>query len=283
MSCAVFGGMCWIDQHTQHFCLHWQLCACYPALPTRPTLPCIIGLLAIGSVLLALGSSGLPLVSFVRHAMVGIFLGRPANSKQGRSVMQAALCLLIDHFGNKLHVRENNASVLRCKVRQGAMLFTITLTSNTGYIHVQGPSGSLLDFANHLVQVVGGVVYVARAPGASPTNPANEPEPEVSAADVPAEPEFSTSSHSSRPLAAAAGAGAPNDENTEATDTGGQQSTIMGENNIQVRNIIVHARFDNTDAEQVAEAGTLGALVRRVQGMLRISGASGDGHEHRPA
>jgi hypothetical protein len=115
--------------------------------------------------------------------MVGVFLGIPADAIQGLHVMQVALNELTAHFGGQLTTKVNTQVLSRCKVDWQGAQFTLTLTSNTGYITVQGPSGKNLDFAKHVMSMVGGRVFVAREPGSSPRNPGVEPDAEKPAAE----------------------------------------------------------------------------------------------------
>ena len=103
--------------------------------------------------------------------MVGVQLPRPANNNQGYAVMIAARQELQTHFGDVCEVVKDDQSAIKLKLRWQHSLFTITLTSNTGYIFIQGPNGKLLPLAETIRDLVGGVIYVARQPGVAPHNP----------------------------------------------------------------------------------------------------------------
>ena len=112
-----------------------------------------------------------PLTVQLACAMVGVQLPKPANIKQGYAIMTAARQKLQTHFGDVCEVVKDDQSAIRLKLHWEHSLFTITLTSNTGYIYIQGPQGKLLPLAESVQDLVGGVVYAARLPGTGPHNP----------------------------------------------------------------------------------------------------------------
>ena len=115
--------------------------------------------------------------------MVGVQLQKPASNHVGSEQMTKVKDTLQTHFGINCKITKDDMSSIKLQLRwEGSKgsLFTLTLTPNTGYIQIQGPSDKTLTLAGHIQDLVGGVVYAARRGGAAPCNP-NEGEPNVGA------------------------------------------------------------------------------------------------------
>ena len=104
--------------------------------------------------------------------MVGVFLGRPKSCQTGIVVMRDAqdTLLALGSLENVV-VTHNDASFTRMKATWRGSRFTLTLTGNTGYVFLQGPSASLLAFGSHVANAIGGVLHTAKNVGAEPHNP----------------------------------------------------------------------------------------------------------------
>ena len=103
--------------------------------------------------------------------MVGVQLQKLANNHPGYNMMTRVKLQLATHFGNECHIVMDDTSSIRLKLRWEGSQFTVTLTRNTAYITVQGPSGQTLPLAQHIQEIVGGTVYAAKEPGKAPSNP----------------------------------------------------------------------------------------------------------------
>ena len=103
--------------------------------------------------------------------MVGVQLQKLANNHHGYNAMTEVKLRLATHFGNECHIVMDDMSSIRLKLRWEGSQFTVTLTPNTAYITVQGPSGQTLRLAQHIQEVVGGTVYAAKEAGKEPFNP----------------------------------------------------------------------------------------------------------------
>ena len=175
---------------------------------------------------------------------------------------------LLTHFGRECQIAKHDDSSCLLKLRWEGAKFTVTLTPNTTYITVQGPSKQTLPLARHIQSVVGGIVYAAKHRGKSPSNPsvatdhgattgttgaadrshtdhgATEPEPE---------------SADSAPVAADHGATAAN----HGATSGVASSSVSGNDNIQVGTVIINE--PPVQSERVIEAVIHGMmnLMRR--------------------
>lgn len=161
-----------------------------------------------------------------------------------------------DGFDN-ITVVKDDASSIRCKARWRDALFTLTLTSNTGYIYVQGPSALLLAFGSQVASITGGALHVAKAPGRPPCNPPEEPsnagrDPEV---DPEVERPPVNATQTSRPLAAEPGPGG---------DSVALNASAGSSNNVLVHNAVITIN----QAESEDADGGLPGMLRR---LLRIS------------
>ena len=103
--------------------------------------------------------------------MVGVQLQKLANNHHGYNMMTEVKLRLATRFGNECHIVMDDMSSIRLKLRWEGSQFTVTLTPNTAYITVQGPSGQTLHLAQHIQEVVGGTVYAAKEAGKEPCNP----------------------------------------------------------------------------------------------------------------
>ena len=103
--------------------------------------------------------------------MAGVQLQKLANNHHGYNTMTGVKLRLATHFGNECHIVMDDMSSIRLKLRWQGSQFTVTLTPNTAYITVQGPSGQTLHLAQHIQEVVGGTVYAAKEAGKEPCNP----------------------------------------------------------------------------------------------------------------
>ena len=104
--------------------------------------------------------------------MVGVFLGRPKTCQTGIVIMRDArdTLLALGSLTN-IVVTKDDASCIRMKATWQDSRFTLTLTGNTGYVFLQGPSASLLAFGSHVASAIGGALHVAKDVGADPHNP----------------------------------------------------------------------------------------------------------------
>ena len=189
--------------------------------------------------------------------MVGIFLGQPKSCYAGKLQMREALGKLQGPDGlENITVAKDDASSIRCKARWRDALFTLTLTSNTGYITVQGPSALVLAFGSHVASISGGTLHVAKATGPPPCNPeepssGGQDDPEVERPPATATP----TSPTSRPLAAAPGPGG--------------DSVALSASEGSSRNILMHNTVITiNEAESEGVDGGLSGMLRR---LLRIS------------
>ena len=209
--------------------------------------------------------------------MVGISLGTPRSCHVGRTQMREALGKLRGPDGlDNITVVKDDASSIRCKARWRDALFTLTLTCNTGYIHVQGPSSLLLAFGSHVASITGGALHVAKAPGPPPCNPPEQgpdvdPElerPPVNATQTsrPLAAENATqATQTSRPLAAE---NATQTSRPLAAEPGpGGESVAFSASEGSSHNVLVHnAAITINEAE--LEGALLSGMLRR---LLRIS------------
>ena len=194
--------------------------------------------------------------------MVGISLGTPRSCHVGRTQMREALGKLRGPDGlDNITVVKDDASSIRCKARWRDALFTLTLTCNTGYIHVQGPSSLLLAFGSHVASITGGALHVAKAPGPPPCNPPEQgpdvdPElerPPVNATQTSRPLAAENATQTSRPLAAEPGPGG--------------ESVAFSASEGSSHNVLVHnAAITINEAE--LEGALLSGMLRR---LLRIS------------
>ena len=199
------------------------------------------------------------------HIMVGVFLGQPESCHAGKLQMREALGKLRGPDGlENITVAKDDASSIRCKARWRDALFTLTLTSNTGYITVQGPSTLVLAFGSHVASITGGALHVAKATGPPPCNPeepstghpeepssGGQDDPEVERPPATATP----TSPTSRPLAAAPGPGG---------DSVAFSASEGSSRNILMQNTVI--TINETESEGVD--GGLSGMLRR---LLRIS------------
>ena len=207
--------------------------------------------------------------------MVGVQLQRPASVHQGYSIVSAAKEKLQTRFGDACEIMQDDSSSIRLKLRWEHSKFTLTLTCNTGYIHIQGPGGKVLSLAQSIRDIVGGVVYTARHSGAAPTNPSEpepgEPEPEFTATEpsgtnIPADNPFQATAHGATEATEAAmhnaahiAAGAGNPIDFSAVTT----SPITGNDNIQVGTLVINAQ------RQDGEENAMSALISGMMNLLR--------------
>ena len=108
--------------------------------------------------------------------MVGVLLGRPKNCQAGMVVMRAARDTLLA-LGSRADalcsvvVTKDDDACIRMKATWQDNRFTLTLTGNTGYVSIQGPSASLLAFGSYMANELGGTLFVAKDVGVDPRNP----------------------------------------------------------------------------------------------------------------
>ena len=158
-------------------------------------------------------------------------------------------------------VVKNDASSIRCKARWQDALFTLTLTCNTGYVTVQGPSALVLAFGSHVAGLIGGTVYVAKDTGHPPHNPKEET-PEVE-----------------RPTPIAVPTATDGDEETQrgrplAADPGGSvvsSASEGGSSNVMMNNTIISINETETSAD------AMGGLAGMLRSLLRISPPRSEG------
>ena len=165
--------------------------------------------------------------------MVGVQLQKLANNHQGHNMMTGVRQRLATHFGDECRIVMDDMSSIRLKLRWEGSQFTVTLTPNTAYITVQGPSAQTLLLAQHIQEVVGGTVYAAKEPGKAPSNPheATQAATEHSAAEVRAEhsaTEAATDRISSEVTQPATDHGAAEATTTHSATEATQPATIHG-------------------------------------------------------
>ena len=210
------------------------------------------------------GACATPLLRFER---VGVFLGRPRSPEAGlRAICRARGKLLVSGNLTDIIVVKDDASSIRFKATWQEARFTLTLTANTGYIHVQDSSGSSLAFGSHVASVIGGSTHVAKVVGVPPTNAGMAPEPKpgrsTPVAEGAGEPELSAAG---RGFGSAAGS---------VVARAAQGDTLVGEGNVIVNTTVV-------TMNEAADASSINNLIKMLRSVLRISRRGNDGEERR--
>ena len=166
---------------------------------------------------------------------------------------------------DKITVEKDDASSIRCKTRWRDSLFTLTLTSNTGYITLQGPSALLLAFGSHVVRITGGALHVAKAPGRPPCNPeeasdagdSDPQDPEVER-PPPNAGDAERATQTSRPVAAEPGPG---------------DSVAFSASEGSSHNVLMHNTVITINEGEAEGVGALSGMLRR---LLRVSQSRSD-------
>ena len=183
---------------------------------------------------------------------------------------------------------KDDVSSIKLKLRwEGSLgsLFTLTLTSNTGYIQIQGLADKILALAEHIKDLVGGVVYSARQGGAAPHNP-SEPEPEVTdhGATEDDATNHSATNHGANHRGASAEAtdhGATNHGATEeaAVGTGTSSSSsgvgaspITGNGNVQVGTVVINTPMEDSPGNATSQ-NAMSALINGLMNLVRSAPA----------
>ena len=176
--------------------------------------------------------------------MVGVFLGRPQNCQAGMVVMRAARDTLLA-LGSRADalcsvvVTKDDDACIRMKATWQDNRFTLTLTGNTGYVFIQGPSASLLAFGSYVADELGGVLHVAKDVGVDPHNPGAHTGDDQSV-------EHETTSQSQQPQQQQQQTGAQPEgatsSGTSASDGASGGPVLSGQGNVMV-NVSFH---DNT-------------------------------------
>ena len=206
--------------------------------------------------------------------MVGVFLGRPQNCQAGMVVMRAARDTLLA-LGSRADalcsvvVTKDDDACIRMKATWQDNRFTLTLTGNTGYVSIQGPSAPLLAFGSYMANELGGTLFVAKDVGVDPRNPgartgddqsvehettvttAQSQQPQQQQQQTGAEPEGATSS------------------GTSASDGASGGPVLSGQGNVMV-NVSFH---DNT-TDLPAQVEGLAEILRSVLNICSRRGSA---------
>ena len=210
--------------------------------------------------------------------MVGVFLGRPASADAGLSAIRDARDKLLA-FGSLTNVIvvKDDASSIRLKATWQEARFTLSLTANTGYIHVQGSSGLLLAFGSHVASVIGGSTHVAKDVGAPPTNTGMAPEPGRNPENTttPVTPPTNAAEFTdSPPELSAAGPELGSGVGSVVTGAAAQGDTLVGEGNVIINNTIV-------TTSEAGDASAMNALTNMLRSVLRLTSRRNDGEDRR--
>ena len=183
--------------------------------------------------------------------------------------------LALGSLGNVV-VTKDDASGIRMKATWQDSRFTLTLTGNTGYVFIQGPSASLLAFGSHVAGALDGVLHVAKDVGTDPRNP------DVQAGGDPgSDPDPETSPEAGETVTEEAPGLSPESEQQQHQHTGAEpesepafvasgagSSIVSGQGNVMV-NVTLS---ENTDAPAQVEG-----LANMLRNLLRLS--TGQGRE----
>ena len=211
--------------------------------------------------------------------MVGVFLGRPASADAGLSAIRDARDKLLA-FGSLTNVIvvKDDASSIRIKATWQEARFTLSLTANTGYIHVQGSSGLLLAFGSHVASVIGGSTHVAKDVGAPPTNTGIAPEP--GRTTTPVTPPTNAAEFTDSPPELSAAGPEPEpalgggEIGSVVTGAAAQGDTLVGEGNVIINNTIV-------TTSEAGDASAMNALTNMLRSVLRLTSRRNDGEDRR--
>ena len=187
--------------------------------------------------------------------------------------------LALGSLGNVV-VTKDDASGIRMKATWQDSRFTLTLTGNTVYVFIQGPSASLLAFGSHVASALDGVLHVAKDVGTDPRNP------DVQAGGDPggdpgSDPDPETSPEVGETVTEEAPGLSPESEQQQHQHTGAEpesepafvasgagSSIVSGQGNVMV-NVTLS---ENTDAPAQVEG-----LANMLRNLLRLS--TGQGRE----